>query len=394
MLMAVEASSPRVPRLGRIALRCQPDQRLVALTREGSDAAFEEIVGRYRDRLVAYAARIAPAGRGEDVVQESLMRALSALRRSGDAIELRPWLYRIVRNRALNDLRDQPAHEELSEEVDGVPEPPEVAARRAELAAMLAELKSLPDAQRRALVQRELEGRSHEEIATALAVTPGAVRGLIFRARTALRDAVGAVIPVPVLRFLAESGAGAAGGGGGGGATVAAASAGGGAVKLGVGLTVAVVAVGSGIALEVHRGHHSPPVAEAQASRDPAVAVGAADAAAVVVAPDSGGALADDGGHRGESGSGGPGPSGNGGPQPGSNSGPGSGGNGGSGASSGPGSGDQTAGSGEGGPGGSGPSFGSGSSGSGSGDPTSGSSGSGALSTEGSGTDGGTSGPG
>jgi RNA polymerase sigma factor (sigma-70 family) len=387
MLMAVEASSPRVPRLGRIALRCQPDQRLVALTREGSDAAFEEIVGRYRDRLVAYAARIAPAGRGEDVVQESLMRALSALRRSGDPIELRPWLYRIVRNRALNDLRDQPAHEALSEEVDGVPEPPEVAARRADLAAMLAELKSLPDAQRRALVQRELEGRSHEEIATALAVTPGAVRGLIFRARTALRDAVGAVIPVPVLRFLAESGAG-------GGATVAAASAGGGAVKLGVGLTVAVVAVGSGIALEVPRGHHSPPVAEAQASRDPAVATGAADAAAVVVAPGSGGALRDDGGHRGESGSGGPGPSGNGGPRPGSNSGPGSGGNGGSGASSGSGSGDQTAGSGEGGPGGSGPSFESGSSGPGSGDPTSGSSGSGALSTEGSGTDGGSSGPG
>src|SRR4051812_21495153 len=101
--------------LGRIALRCQPDSRLVALTREGSDAAFEEVVGRYRRRLVSFAAGIVPPHRAEDVVQESFVRAFASMRDQGaDAeINLRPWLYTIVRNRALNDLRDEPAHEHL-----------------------------------------------------------------------------------------------------------------------------------------------------------------------------------------------------------------------------------------------------------------------------------------
>src|SRR5690349_11417810 len=100
-------------RIGRAALDCQPDSRLVALVREGSDRAFEEIVRRYRRRLVAYAAAIVGPDRAEDVVQESLVRALAAIRRRDAQISLRPWLYTIVRNRALHDRRDEPAHERL-----------------------------------------------------------------------------------------------------------------------------------------------------------------------------------------------------------------------------------------------------------------------------------------
>src|ERR671936_2320031 len=128
------------------------------------------------------------------------MRALVAIRHSEAEISLRPWLHTIVRNRALNNLRDEPRHEALDEGWDGVPQPPEVASRREEIARLVERMKALPEAQRDALIRRELEGRTHQEIARSLAVSPGAVRGLIFRARCALRDAAGLLIPMPVLR--------------------------------------------------------------------------------------------------------------------------------------------------------------------------------------------------
>src|SRR3954451_15957368 len=96
-------------------LRTQPDRRLVTLVREGYENAFEEIVRRYGRPLTRYAAAIV-GGRAEDVTQDAFSKALLALRRDGAEIELRPWLYRIVRNTALNALRDRPpAAQELTE---------------------------------------------------------------------------------------------------------------------------------------------------------------------------------------------------------------------------------------------------------------------------------------
>ena len=398
-------------RLGRAALSCQPDSRLVALVREGSDRAFEEIVGRYRRRLVAYAAGIVGADRAEDVVQESLVRALAAIRGGDAEISVRPWLYTIVRNRALNDRRDEPAHVRLDGSYDGVPQPSEIASRREELASVVDHLKALPESQREALVQRELEGRSHEEIAAALTVTPGAVRGLIFRARSALRDAAGLLVPMPVLRALAESSAV-----GDGGALVAAAGGGGALVKLGTALTVAAVAVGGGVALHDQGGKSdqakadATPPARSAAGRNATHGRGGDAGKEVPIAaaaagedrgggpgrddgPDSSGPgrSGSDSGHSGSGGSGsgssGSGTSGSGGPgSSGSTSDGGSTSSSGSGSgSSGSGSsGSDVSGSGN---DGSGSGSGSGSSGSGSGDSLSGSSGSG-TSGSGSGTSG------
>ncbi len=101
------------------ALRAQPDRRLVTLVREGYESAFEEIVRRYGRALTRYAAAIVGA-RGEDVTQDAFSKALLALRRDEAEIELRPWLFRIVRNTALNDLRDSPpTPEQLAEAIAG-----------------------------------------------------------------------------------------------------------------------------------------------------------------------------------------------------------------------------------------------------------------------------------
>ena len=106
------------------ALRAQPDRRLVDLVRDGYDAAFEEIVRRYRRPLDRFAAAIV-GGRSEDVTQDAFSKALLALRGTEAEIELRPWLYRIVRNTALNDLRDRaPEAAELSEALPAAAAPP------------------------------------------------------------------------------------------------------------------------------------------------------------------------------------------------------------------------------------------------------------------------------
>jgi hypothetical protein len=60
---------------------------------------------------------------------------------------------------------------------------------------------ALPELQRQVFVRTTLDGASHEEVATALGLTSGAVRGLIYRARAALRSAAAAVVPTPVLSW-------------------------------------------------------------------------------------------------------------------------------------------------------------------------------------------------
>jgi RNA polymerase sigma factor (sigma-70 family) len=246
------------------ALRAQPDRRLVDLVRDGYDAAFEEIVRRYRRPLDRFAAAIV-GGRSEDVTQDAFSKALLALRGSEAEIELRPWLYRIVRNTALNDLRDrEPATDEIPE---GLPGSRSVAAEveaREELADLMQRLHALPENYRAAIVMRELEGLSHEEIAAALGLSGGAARQVLYRARTTLREGLGLVVPLPVMRALAEhfDDAGRAGGAIAAGAGGAALSGlGGGALKAGMATVLIAGAVGTGIAVDHHKSDGAGPEA-------------------------------------------------------------------------------------------------------------------------------------
>ncbi len=138
------------------------------------------------------------------------MRAWRALQRNDAEIDLRPWLATIVRNRALTAHSTNRQHDELDETIDGVRQPGDIVIMREELRSAVSAVNSLPDSQREALVRSALAGESHDQIASALATTPGAVRQLIFRARTGLREAVGAIFPLPLVRALADIGAGGA----------------------------------------------------------------------------------------------------------------------------------------------------------------------------------------
>src|SRR5829696_3646504 len=189
------------------ALRFQPDGRLVSLVRDGYESAFEEIFRRYGAPLRSYAASIVTAERADDVTQEAFTKAYLALRGTDKEIQLRPWLYRIVRNTALTNIRDEPkAGIELDDTQAAGMSPDELAEQREELRGLMAGLRELPEPQRAAIVMRELEGLSHEQIASALGLSGGAVRQSIYRARRALREGIGLLVPMPLLRMLLEEG--------------------------------------------------------------------------------------------------------------------------------------------------------------------------------------------
>jgi RNA polymerase sigma factor (sigma-70 family) len=203
------------PRFTIRPLSAQPDARLAELSRAGDERAFELLVRRHRRGLARYSRRVGlPEHRVEDVLQQALTRAWLALDRGVEVREVRAWLYRIVHNAALNSIRGERRHDHESietvlpahalraaGEIDGA-----LHARDA-----LGHVAALPELQRDAIVLTAIEGRSHEEAAGLLGVSDGAVRGLLYRARTTLRSAAAALSPQGLLSLLGRaSGDGAA----------------------------------------------------------------------------------------------------------------------------------------------------------------------------------------
>jgi len=89
------------------ACRSLADDELAARVRGGDEAAFSEIHHRFSVQMTVFARRILRdvTHDAEDVVQDAFIRAYIGLRASDGPIALRPWLYAIVRNRALDELR-------------------------------------------------------------------------------------------------------------------------------------------------------------------------------------------------------------------------------------------------------------------------------------------------
>src|SRR5919107_3886581 len=95
-----------VPTFRSPLLRFAADDKLIALIRRGRDDAFEVLVDRYRARLHAFCRNMLRSSEdAEDVLQEVLVNAYRAIRADGRPIATKPWLYRIARNRCLNEMR-------------------------------------------------------------------------------------------------------------------------------------------------------------------------------------------------------------------------------------------------------------------------------------------------
>ena len=123
------------------------------------------------------------------------MRAYRGLRATDRPMALRPWLYMIVRNRALDELRSPQRcaatyADELALAAVPAADTAHRAAQRDEMRRLVAEIARLPERQRLALVMREFDGCSHVETARRLRTTVPATKSLILRARSNLDLAV------------------------------------------------------------------------------------------------------------------------------------------------------------------------------------------------------------
>jgi RNA polymerase sigma factor (sigma-70 family) len=180
--------------IGSPLLRLRSDDQLVAAFRAGNEDAFQVIFDRYRQRLFAYTRQMLAGSRqdAEDALQDVFLRAYGALRANDRPVSLRAWLYRVAHNRCIDQLRrPAPAQADVFD-LSRTPlrDPIEESARREDLRRLVEDVQRLPEAQRSALLMREMDGLSYQELADALEVTVPAVKSLLVRARIGLVEAI------------------------------------------------------------------------------------------------------------------------------------------------------------------------------------------------------------
>jgi RNA polymerase sigma factor (sigma-70 family) len=174
-------------------LKLQGDDHLIAMARAGNPGAFEAIVDRYQGRLLGFCRQMLGSTEdAEDVLQEVFVNAYRAMLADEREINLRPWLYRIARNRCLNHLRKPTA--DSQESMDMVPaveasSTAEKVHNREEFRQLLTDVGKLPETQRSALLLREMDAMSYEEIAQAMETSVPSVKSLLVRARISLAEA-------------------------------------------------------------------------------------------------------------------------------------------------------------------------------------------------------------
>jgi RNA polymerase sigma factor (sigma-70 family) len=174
-------------------LRLQSDERLIALVRRGNHHAFEALVARYQARLLAFCRHMLSSKEdAEDVLQEVFAAAFNAILADERTINVRPWLYRIARNRSLNHLRRAQAVGVDSMDIH-LSEHGQTTAdkvhRREEFRLLIADVQDLPETQRTALLLREIDALSYDQIAEAMETTVPSVKSLLVRARVSLAEA-------------------------------------------------------------------------------------------------------------------------------------------------------------------------------------------------------------
>lgn len=161
------------------------DRVLVDAARAGDVEAFEVLVRRHEDRVYRVAFRLLGSDAdAQDATQETFVRAWRGLGRFRGDSAVSTWLYRIVTNRCLNMIAGWRPVASVDPELLLVgSDPAEITEGRERFAAVARQVASLPPEQRAALVLRDFEGLSYEEVAAALEVSVAAVKGRIHRAR-------------------------------------------------------------------------------------------------------------------------------------------------------------------------------------------------------------------
>lgn len=177
------------------AVSAASDEALVRAARVGDQQAFRVIVDRYGPGMYRYALRLVGGSSADaaEVTQEALVSAWKGLESFAGRSSLKTWMFRLVHRRAADLQRQRratPINDDLlSRLVRPAQDNPLQDVLDAELLeALQAALDELPWHQRAAWLLREVEGMSYDEIAVALAVPPGSVRGHLHRGRKTIAE--------------------------------------------------------------------------------------------------------------------------------------------------------------------------------------------------------------
>jgi RNA polymerase sigma-70 factor (ECF subfamily) len=184
-----------------------PDQLLVEQVQRGNRRAFDLLVIRYQQRILKLIMRyVRDPAEAQDVAQEAFIKAYRALPSFRGESAFYTWLYRIAINTAKNhlvslqrrpldydmDLQD-PANYQYNALLRDEETPEGLAMQEDLRHAVERAIASLPEELRTAIMLRELDGLSYEEIAQAMDCPVGTVRSRIFRAREAIDASIAAL---------------------------------------------------------------------------------------------------------------------------------------------------------------------------------------------------------
>jgi RNA polymerase sigma-70 factor (ECF subfamily) len=169
------------------------DTDLVARSRDGDHSAFGQLVLKYQDRIYNLCRyMLQDAEDAQDAAQDAFLKAYAALKTFAPNASLYTWLYRITVNTCLDhNKKSRPEPFEDDSAVDNLPSAqpsPERLYQSKETGRLIeGALRKLPGKLRAAIVLREIEGLSYEEIADGLGTSVGTVKSRISRAREELR---------------------------------------------------------------------------------------------------------------------------------------------------------------------------------------------------------------
>lgn len=191
----------------RVVLKELSDEQLMLRVQEGHSASFDELVGRYKDRLYNYLFRlVGNPDDAEEIAQEAFVKAYIHADKYKTIAKFSTWLYTIATNLVRNKMRSRgrapkifslwskagaDAEDEKPVDIVDPGRSPEEKVNDVELSNIINEaIRRIPEKYRTSFVLREINQLSYEEIAAVTGLKLGTVRSRINRARSCFRQIV------------------------------------------------------------------------------------------------------------------------------------------------------------------------------------------------------------